>query len=395
MARPIHGRVRRPAESLCRVCLIAVLALAVMALTQGCGGEDQASPQAGQQGHGGNPAGGNAGTQAGRPQLPPVPVGVEPAVLGAISSYYTATATLEPNRQADILARVSGVILDLGAEEGDFVREGQSLLRIQEDEYRFRVTQSEAELNKQRSRFDRVSRMFESDLVSAEDFEAARNDLKAAESAFGLAELQLSYARVLAPFDGRIVRRYVDPGQTVSGGSILFTLVDLSRLLARVHVPSREFRRIQPDQPVELRLDSGGQRLTGKIDLISPIIDPATGTIKVTVEVHDYPAGTRPGDFAEVGVVTDRRVDTVLAPRIAVFTDRGETIAFVAAQDSTAERRAVRTGYEDERFVEVLSGIEAGDLVVVQGQRSLRHGQPLRILEGFQPERADSPYEGP
>lgn len=394
MARPIHGRVQYPVHPIRRPFPGLLPLVLVLALVLGCGGGDQDASQTGQHGHGGNPAGGNADSQAGRPQLPTVPVAVEVAGRGAISSYYTATATLEPNRQADILARVSGMVLDLGAEEGDFIREGQSLLRIQEDEYRFRLTQSEAELSKQRSRFDRVSRMFESDLVSTEDFEAARNDLKASESAFGLAELQLSYARVLAPFDGRIVRRYVDPGQTVSGGSILFTLVDLSRLLARVHVPSREFRRIQADQPVELRLDSGGQRLTGRIDLISPIIDPATGTIKVTVEVRDYPTGTRPGDFAEVGIVTDRREDAVLAPRTAVFTDRGETIAFVAAQDSTAERRAVLTGYQDERFVEVLSGIEAGDLVVVQGQRSLRHGQPLRILEGFQPEQADSLDEG-
>ena len=103
-------------------------------------------------------------------------------------------------------------------------------------------------------------------------------------------------------------------------------------------MPSKEFRKLSVDQPVQLRLDSDGTRLDGRITLVSPVIDAQTGTIKVTVEVRDYPTGTRPGDFAEVLIETERHDDTVIVPKVAVVSEKGEKVVYVASADSTAER---------------------------------------------------------
>jgi membrane fusion protein (multidrug efflux system) len=154
----------------------------------------------------------------------------------------------------------------------------------------------------------------------------------------------------------------------------------MSRLLARVHVPAREFRRIRPDQPVELVVTSTGDRLTGRIDLVSPVVDPDSGTIKVTVEVTKYPPTTRPGDFVEVSIVTDRHDNSLLVPRIAVVTERGRSSVFVT-EDDTAKQRTVEVGFQDDDNAEILSGVTAGDLIVVQGQRALRDGQPVTVLD--------------
>jgi membrane fusion protein (multidrug efflux system) len=357
------------------------LALALAALAA-CGGPDEAASN----GPGRRPGG---GPPEGGPQLPTVAVAVAPAERGAIATYYRATASLDPDKRADVLARVSGVVERVVAEEGDRVAAGQLLLVIEDDEYRHRATMARVDLEKQRARFARAEKIFAQGLSSAEDFDAIRTDMASAEAALELAELELGHTRVAAPFAGHVVRRFVDPGQTVANGAQLYTLVDMNRLLARVFIPAREFRSIRPDQPVQLVVSSTGDRLTGRIDLVNPLVDPDSGTIKITVEVTDYPETTRPGDFVEVSIVTDRHDDSLLVPRIAVVTDRGQRAVFVV-DGTTARQRPVEVGFEDEANAEVVAGLEAGELVVVQGQRALRDGQPVNVLDALDLDEASA-----
>lgn len=351
----------------------------------GCG---EGSPPA----HGERPAGGQGGHpgDGGRPAMPAIAVAVENPARGEISTYYTATATLDPSKEAEVVARVSGVVLQIVAEEGDFVSEKALLLRIDDREYRHRLSQTEAEVSRQQARYSRVQKMIEGDLVSAEEFEGAKSDIQSAEANKGLASLQLSYTRVQAPFTGRVIERFVDPGRMVSDGTPLFRMADVSRLLARVHVPAREFRNIRTDQMVELLVDSSDEILKGEIILVSPIIDPSTGTIKVTVQITEYPESIRPGDFAEVRIVTDNHANTLIVPKIAVISEKGEEFIYLAV-DSQAVRRIVEVGFQDETNAEILSGLTGGESIIVQGHRSLREGQPVHILE---PMKFDSPAPG-
>ncbi|MBC8424696.1 efflux RND transporter periplasmic adaptor subunit, partial [bacterium] len=327
------------------------------------------------------------GPTGARPAQQAVPVAVSAAASGAIASYYDATASLEAEKTAQVLARVTGQILAISAEEGDRVDAGGALLRIDNDEYRFRVEQAEANTANLHSRFARMESMRAEDLASEEEFQSALSELENARAEEGLARLSLSYTTVRAPFAGRITQRLVDVGQNVSVGTPLFDLADFDPLLARVHVPSREFNKLRHDQDVDLELDSDGTRLEGRIKLISPVIDPASGTIKVTVEVSDCPASVRPGDFAVVRIVTEQRENAILVPRGAVLTDKGETVVFVpvagAGEDgeTVAERRIVETGFTDDDHTEIVAGLVPGDMVVVKGQRSLKHGTLLKILE--------------
>jgi membrane fusion protein (multidrug efflux system) len=254
------------------------------------------------------------------------------------------------------------------------------LLSIEDDEYRHRQTLAQVDVEQQRLSYQRAERMFEQGLTSTEDFDSARRDLRSAEASLELAALELSYTRVRAPFAGHVVRRWVDLGQNVSNGTQLYTLADMRRLLARVFVPAKEFRSIRQDQPVQLTVTSTGDRLTGRIDLVNPMVDPSSGTIKVTVEVTEYPPSTRPGDFVEVSIVTDTHEEALLVPRVAVVSDRGQRTIFVV-DGETASQRQVEVGFEDDEHAEIIGGLDEGELVVIQGQRALRDGQPITILD--------------
>jgi membrane fusion protein (multidrug efflux system) len=358
--------------------------LVIVLLVAACGGRDQSAPQAGAQAGqagGSGPAGSGGGL--GAATLPPAPVVVAPVAVGPIASYYRATASLEAEKQAEVLARAVGLVEAILVEEGDAVAAGQPLLRIDNDEYRFRVEQAAARTAQVAAAFERLSQMRAEQLASEQEFESARADLASAQAEEGLARLNLSYTTVVAPFAGVVTQRLVDPGQNVGAGTPLFRLAAVQPLLARVHVPSREFRQLQVNQEVQLVLDSTRERLTGRITLISPVIDPSTGTIKVTVEVPRYPAGTRPGDFAEVRIVTELREEAILVPRVAVVIEKGESVVYAAlgGEEPRAERRVVTVGFTDDDRAQILTGLAPGDQVIVKGQRSLRHGQPLRIVE--------------
>ena len=310
----------------------------------------------------------------------PVPIATSPATQGNISVYYKTNATLEVDKDADIVARVSGLVKTIMVEEGDAVAAGAVLLEIENDEYKHRVTLSSARAQNLKSKRDRLKTLTD-DLVSVQERETAESEYNTAVAELELAQLNLSYTTVRAPFAGRVVTRMVDPGQKVGSDTAVFHLSDFRSLLAKVFVPSKEFRNLKTEQDVNLILDSTKAIMKGRIKLVSPIIDPSTGTIKITVEVSDYPANTRPGDFAEVQVITDTHSAVVLVPRFAVITDHDEQIVFIAIEDNTAERRPVEIGYSDDDNSEIISGVKVGERVVVKGQRRLENGTVLKILD--------------
>ncbi len=343
--------------------------LAVVAALPACGNDS-----------GGAPGAARAAGGRDRSQDPPTSVAVEPVTRGTVVARYTTTATLEAENRAEILARTQGVVEKLLCEEGDRVRSNQELLLLDDDEVRLRLQQAEVGLKEQRSIFERQEASFKKEVVSAAEFDLAKANVEKAEVERDLAEHTLSLTRVRAPFNGTITQRLVEVGQSVSEGTPLFAIASFDPLLARIHVPAKEMGSLRVGQAVELVLDSNAKRLNGVVRLVSPVIDPSSGTVKVTVHVTDYPEGTRPGDFAQVNVVTQRHEDVLRVPNVAVFEDRGENVVYVA-QDSVAHRRVVDVGFIDDTHTEIRSGLEAGEIIVVKGQRSLRDGGRIRILE--------------
>lgn len=311
----------------------------------------------------------------------PVPVSVAAVAPGPVSSYLSATANLVPDNEVQVLTEAEGRVARLLVDEGDWIQKGQSLAVLHHDD-------AEIALNKARVRhansvlsFERSEKMSEQGLISQVDYDKSRMERDLAAQEVAEAELRLSKTTIRAPFAGRITVRTVETGQHVRPGEALFTIADFEPLVAVIHLPEKEVLALKPgrDARITLKADEA-VRFRGRIRQISPVVDLATGTVKVTVEaLRPFPESVRPGGFVTVAIVRETRPAALLLPRQAVLRELQSAHVFVA-KNGMAEKRNVTLGLEEGDRVEVRSGLAAGERVIVAGQGSLRHGSPVKAI---------------
>jgi len=175
--------------------------------------------------------------------------------------------------------------------------------------------------------------------------------------------------------------RYIKLGNTISPNTAAFRVTDLDPLVAYVHIPEKEFRKLAPQQPAEVVVDAlAGERFTGVISRISPTVDPKTGTFRARVEVPDPSRRLKPGMFARVNIVYERREEALQLPRAAILDADGGQSVFVVVGDK-AEQRTVRTGLANNGWLEVVEGLDGSERVVVVGQAGLKTGTAVKVVD--------------
>ncbi len=333
---------------------------------------------------GGNPGEDSAGAQSdgeAEEETPPVPVEVGLPTRGDVYALYRGTAPIEAFADADVLAKVAGEVREILVEEGDVVRKGQVLARLDGDRLRLELNESEARLRKLQRDYERNVDLSEKGLISAGDFDRIKYDLEALQASHNLASLELDYTQIRAPIDGVVSRRYIKLGNTLAVNEPVFRVTSLDPLIVDLHVPEREFAQIAAGQPVALEIDALQEApVQATVTRVSPVVDAATGTFKVTIELYDATRRIKPGMFARVGIVHDRHVDALLVPRSAIVEELGRTSVFVV-EDGKARQRYVETGYNSEGRIEILSGLSDDDKVITVGQVGLRPDSAVMVID--------------
>ncbi|NNE45463.1 MAG: efflux RND transporter periplasmic adaptor subunit [Rhodothermales bacterium] len=314
---------------------------------------------------------------------PAVPVEVAAVVSGDISAYLVGTATLEAEEQAMVVSKSGGIVEQIFAEEGNYVKAGQKLAQLDDERLALEVDRAEASLQKLAREFERNEELYEKQLVSSEEYERVRSEYEAQKAARDLARLSLDHTTVIAPITGIISQRLIKVGNMVQAYEPTFQITDFDPLHAIMHVPERELNKLTVGHSASLKVDAyPSERFTGRIKRISPVLDPATGTFKVTVEVRDSSKRLKPGMFTRIRIVYDTHDQTLLVPKEAVLAEDDESTVFVI-RDSMTFRQVVRTGYEDERFVEILDGLDEGSQVITTGQSSLKDSARVEIVSNI------------
>ena len=309
-----------------------------------------------------------------------IPVETIKPIRGDIDARYSGTAPIEAYADATVIAKVGGEVRDILVEEGDDVRRGQVLARLDGDRLRLEKNQAEANLRKLQRDYQRNVDLKDKGLISEGDFEKIQYEMEALEATFNLAALELDYTEIKAPIDGVVSERFIKIGNTIDVNEQTFQVTSLEPLISYLHIPEREYRRIDPGQPVAIVIDAlQGITFEASVARVSPIVDPATGTFKITIEVTDETRRLKPGMFGRISIVYDSRKMALQIPRSAVIEESGETTVFVVADD-VAEKRTIQTGYSDAGNIEVLDGLADGDEVVVVGQLNLKSGSKVSVI---------------
>jgi len=310
----------------------------------------------------------------------PVPVEVAEVTTGAIASYITATANLVAEDQVKVLAEAEGRVERLNVEEGDMVSKGQILAVLVQDEARIAKSKIELRASNAEAALVRAEDSFEQGLISSEAYDKLKMDYEVATQEVAEAEWQLSKTVIRAPFSARVTERFITLGQHLRPGDELFTVADYDPLIARIYLPERDVIELEEGREVRITPAADtGLGFTGRIRQIAPVVDTATGTVKVTVEALSPPTGVRPGAFVSIGIVRERHEAALLLPRESVIRELRAAHVFVTEND-TAIKRAVTLGIEEDELVEVLTGVTADDTVVTAGQGGLDDGQRIKIL---------------
>ena len=310
----------------------------------------------------------------------PIPVNVADVGVGSISTYITATANLVPEDEVTVLAEAEGRVTRLLVEEGDRVEAGQLLATLLQDEMEILVNKARLAADNARLAYERANRMSADNLISQEDFDKTTMEHRIAEQELAESEWRLEKTEIRAPFDGRVTLRHCTLGQNVRPGDELFVVTDFDPLVARIYLPEKEVLALDEGREVRITLKADDSvRFHGRIRQISPVVDTATGTVKVTVRAIEPPATVRPGGFVTVDITRETHEDALLLPKEAVLRELKKAHVFIA-RDDVAEKRIVTLGLEEGDRIEILTGLDTGESIIIAGQGGLEDGSTIKIL---------------
>ncbi len=346
-------------------------------------------------GLGGTPAVANAppaGAPGARPGGPPPPVvEVAPIGRGPVAEITEAVGTTRAFESVTITTRVSGIVQRVGFDEGQQVEAGAELLQFDASERRAdleaalaAIAQAEAQRAETAQRLERARQLRQTgagteaqvaDLTAT--VRTAESAIVAAQARARAAEARLQEMSIRAPFSGRIGVRQVSLGALVEPRTPIATLDDLSRIRLDFQVPETLVGRVAIDSPIKARSIAFRDReFDGRVAIVDTRIDQVTRSVRLTAIIDNADLALRPGMFMNVSLVVASRPDAILVPEEAIVGEGPRQVVFTV-REGRVERRVIEMGQRQEGRVEVLSGVQPGEQVIVRGIQRVRAGMQV------------------
>lgn len=293
------------------------------------------------------------------------------------------TGKVQALEDAIVASESSGRVLSIVG-RGERVRRGDVMIQLDDRMIQAQYNAAVAGYELAKDTFERLEALYADSIISTQDFRSARTQRDQARSQFELAEKQLRDTRMEAPFTGRIEDRLIRVGELVNPGQPVLRLVNSDRVRVIAGIPERYSGDIYEGDEVEIVFSSlGDSSRTGYITYAGSVIDPDTRTFEIEIELENNDGRIKPDMIADLSVLRSVVENAIVIPRTAIIRDETGVYVFRSSNNGgvkVAELVPVTSGMASGSLIQILSGLQVGDEVVVSGMRTLSIGDELNIL---------------
>ncbi|HPA19136.1 MAG TPA: efflux RND transporter periplasmic adaptor subunit [Verrucomicrobiae bacterium] len=322
-------------------------------------------------------------------------VNVVKATRGEVFRFVTLPGSIRANQQATLYAKVAGYLRSLAVDKGDGVKSGQVLGEIEVPELVADLSRYRAEVRVAEAEFRRVEGASKKspDLVMPQAVDEALGRLEMARAGLERTETLLAYAKLVAPFDGVVTARFVDPGAFIpaatSGSAAqnaeVLTIMDFDTVRAQVPVPEIEASLVRVGQPVKMTANAlPGKTFAGTVSRLAYALDGATQSMLVEADVPNPGRELRPGMYATIRLGVEKHDGVICLPVSALVMEKGGASVFKLVEGK-AKKSAVKVGFNDGAMAEITDGVADGEAVLVPTGTALADGQEVRAREAKGP----------
>jgi membrane fusion protein (multidrug efflux system) len=309
-----------------------------------------------------------------------VPVEAAKVTTGAISERITSVGSLTSNESIIVRPEVAGRVIEIGFQEGQPVKKGNLLIKLDDSLNRAEVAETEARLELAKRNFERTQELFSGKIATARSRDEARSNLDVSTASLELAKVRLEKTRIIAPFDGIAGLRKVSVGDYVTAGQDLFNLEEIDPIKADFRIAEKFLSALRTGQAIQIGVDAyPGRSFEGEVYAIDPRIDAAGRSIVIRARVSNDERLLRPGLFARITLIFELKPEALTVPEQAIMP-RGDDQFVFRVIDGKAMQTKVRIGTRRDGRVEIVEGLAADDIVVTAGHQKIRDGAAVQVI---------------
>ncbi len=312
-------------------------------------------------------------------ERPPMAVQVHVLAPTVLDNAIVTTGTLMANEEVDLVSELAGRVTSIGFTEGGNVSAGQVLLKINDDELQAQLRKAEANLKLAKDDNDRKEQLLAVKGISQEQYDAAQAQLAGLQAEADELKTRIAKSTIRAPFNGKVGLRSVSEGGFVGSNAVIAKLQQIDPIKVEFAMPERYGRIMKPGTAISFSLEGDTTTYAGNVYAVDPSVDATTRTVKVRAHSDNRAGHLLPGSFAKVDVRLERISDALVVPSEALIPDiQGQKVLVIKNGKATSQR--VQTGIRSANTVQLTSGAQVGDSVLVTGLLAVREGMPVSAI---------------